>query len=132
MRNRSRVHMLRVAAARLEAGCANPALIADLRKAADDAEKRRVDGRDGSAAEDKRIERQRTLFGALSPSNATDRLKDRMLQRAYNLLWDGDCAGCDALLEFLPSNDAERMLNAYGDDQDGKAPKSKFYEAEEL
>lgn len=132
MKNRSRVHMLRVAAARLEAGSANPALIADLRKAADDAEKRRVEGRDGSIAEDKRIERQRTLFSALPSSNATDRLKDRMLQRAYDLLWDGDCSGCDAILEFLPSSDAERMLNAYGDDQDSKSPKSKFYEAEEL
>ena len=48
----------------------------------------------------------------LPSSNSTDRLKEAMLQRAYDLLWDGDTDGCDALIEFLPSDDVTKMLDA--------------------
>jgi hypothetical protein len=108
-----------VAAARLEADHANPKLVADLRDAFETA----------SPEEIKRVERQRTLFNVLPDSAAVTKLKDAMLQRAYDLLWDGDCAGCDALTEFLPSIDVDQMLNAWRDDQDEQSqkPKSKWH-----
>jgi len=118
---RSRRHTLTVAADRLEQECANPLLIKELRKLA-----KEVDAR-GTAEDERRAERQRTLFGALPSCNATDRLKASMLQRAYDMLWDGNCDGCDALLEFLPSGDARKMLDAWSDDQVTDDPSSKWY-----
>lgn len=76
----------------------------------------------------KRQERQRTLFAMLPSSNAVDRLKEQMLQRAYDLLWDGDANGCDALIEFLPSRDVEAMFEAWDHDQSGGKPPSRYYE----
>jgi len=128
MTPRSRIHMLMVAAARLEQEGGNPKLIADLRenakwKASTKAEGRFLDD------EERRIGRQRTKFNMLPSSRSTDELRDAMLQRAYDLMWDGMCTECDALVEFLPSADVERMFAAWESDQDGKTPKSKFYEA---
>jgi hypothetical protein len=122
--------MLTVAAARLENVAANPKLVADLRAAADEMAKAHADGRGWSDDDQKRVERQRTLFQALTSSNATDRLKAAMLQRAYDLMWDGDPISCDVLAEFLPEADVDRMFAAWESDQEGKNPKSKFYEGE--
>jgi hypothetical protein len=125
--SRSRVHMLAVAAARLEADHANPKLIADLREAAKEAAGAGADGRGYSEDDDRRIEHQRTLFNTLQDSNAADRLRVAMAQRAYDLMWDGDCLACDALLEFLPSDLATEILDAWESDQDGKTPKTKWH-----
>jgi len=130
--HRSRVHMLTVAAARLEEACSNPKLAADLREAAKAAAKKRAEGCDYSEEDQRRIERQRTLFVTVPDTHALGRLKDAMLQRAYDLMWDGDCLACDALAEFLPSADVDRMFEAWHNDQDPKGDKkSKFYEAAE-
>lgn len=55
-------------------------------------------------------------------------------QRAYDLLWDGDALGCDALIEFLPSSEVEAMLNAWSDDWDDdeklSKPRSRWYKGE--
>lgn len=42
------------------------------------------------------------------------------LQRAYDLLWSGDCEGCDAVTARLPEPDVKVMLDAWLDDQDPK------------
>lgn len=125
--SRSRVHMLTVAAARCEAEYANPKLIADLRAAAKQEATARAEGRGWGADEEKRVERQRTLFNALPSSSATDRLRDAIAQRAYDLMWDGDPIACDALLEFLPSELATEILDAWESDQEGKKPKTKWH-----
>lgn len=132
MTTRSRIHMLTVAAARLEETYSNPQLVADLRKTATALSKEHAAGvraKDEIAAEEKRIERQRTLFTMLGDTRVIDRLKAAMLQRAYDLMWDGDCTATDALVEFLPRADVERMFDAWMEDQDGKKPKSEFYGA---
>jgi len=102
MTPRSRIHMLTVAAARLEQECANPKLIADLREAAKHEAEAYAEGRRHSLDEEKRIERQRTLMQMLPDTRAVDQLKAAMLQRAYDLMWDGNPGACDALAEFLP------------------------------
>lgn len=129
-KNRSRIHMLTVAASRLESEHANPILIADLRKAAKQAADARAEGRGWTDDENRRVEQQRTLFAMLPSTNATDRLKEAMLQRAYDLLWDGDCMGCDALIQFLPSKDVDRMFEAWQEDQTNNADKSTFYRSD--
>lgn len=129
MKNRSRVHMLTVAAARLETAGANPTLIKDLRTAAGIHASRRAESSDWSEEEQGRVERQRTVFAMLPSMNSVDRLREAMLQRAYDLLWDGDCTGCDALLEFLPEKDVDRMFAAWQHDQSAEIPKTAFYGA---
>lgn len=76
--------------------------------------------------EDQRIARQRNLFTFLPVSPSVEALKEGMLQRAYDLLSNGDAEACDAILEFLPSRDAERMLDAWLDDQVDGRPKSRW------
>lgn len=39
------------------------------------------------------------------------------LQRAYDVLWDGDGEGCDAITADLPESMVETMLDAWLDDQ---------------
>ena len=67
----------------------------------------------------------------LPSCTAADSLKAAMLQRAYDLLWDGDALGCDTILEFIQSKDADAMLDAWSNDfdndHDKKADKSKWY-----
>lgn len=130
MKGRSRVHMLMVAAARLRADHANPKLIADLEAAAKLEADRKAEGRFDDDQQ-KRIERQRTLFAMLPSGNAADRLKAAMLQRCYDLMWDGDGLACDALAEFLPSAEVEKMFEAWEQDSlsttDGR---SRFYRGE--
>jgi hypothetical protein len=121
--------MLTVAAARLEAEHANPKLVADLREAAGFKAGKRARFQIASPEETKRIEGQRALFNVIPDCAAFTRLKTTMLQRAYDLLWDGDCAGCDALIEFLPGADVDQMLSAWDDDQNERSekPKSKWH-----
>lgn len=68
--------------------------------------------------EEKRIAGQRNLFTFLPVSASVERLKEGMLQRAYDLLTDGSAEACDAITEFLPSADVEKMLDAWTNDQD--------------
>ena len=126
MGNRSRIHLLRVTATRFE-GNAPPEAVKTLRTLARELEARQADGRTHNAQEDKRFERQRTLFAMLASSDATDRLKEAMMQRAYDLIWDGDGQACDALLEFLPSNDADAILDAWEKDQEDDNPRSRWH-----
>ena len=63
-----------------------------------------------------RVERQRTAFHALHPNNAKDRFRKAMLDRAWELLDVGECEAADALLEFLPEQDADKLLDElFGD-----------------
>lgn len=78
-------------------------------------------------AEEKRIANQRNLFTFLPVMAAVESLKAAMLQRAYDLLSDGDAEACDAITEFLPSRDVGEMLDAWLDDQDEGATKSRWY-----
>ena len=93
---------------------------------------RRAEGRDWAHAEDRRVGRQRTLMAMVPDTRAKDDLKAAMLQRAYDLMWDGDCMACDAVAEFLPSADVEKMFQAWESDQDGQNPRSHFYNAKDL
>lgn len=128
MNRRSRVHMLSVAAARLESDYANPTLIRHLRDAAKAEADKIVEGRGYTTEDETRIERQRTLYAMLPSCNAADRLKASMMQRAYDLAWNGQCTECDALLEFLPSADAEKVLSAWENDQNPNNERTPFYE----
>jgi hypothetical protein len=132
IRSRSAIHLLNMAAARLELDAADPALVKALRQAATLKADKRARGevaRDADAAEEQKlIERQRTLFNILPDSQRKTALKDAMLQRSYDLLWDGDARGCDALIEFLPSDEVEAMLNAWTNDQiEPDTAKSKWH-----
>lgn len=128
--NRSHVHMFSVAAARLEQEGANPKLVADLRTTAKNEAMRRVEGRDYSSEDEKRIGQQRTLLAMIPDSRAKDKFVSAMLQRAYDLMWDGQCLECDAISEFLPSALVEKMFTAWNSDQMGKEPRSAFYNGE--
>jgi hypothetical protein len=125
---RSQVHMLAVAAARLEQTSSNPRLVADLRKASDDFAKRLSQGEGLDAADDERIAKQRESFASI-PAIPAMSLRMAMLQRAYDLMWKGDCTACDALVEFLPVEDVEEMFATWEADQEGEA-KSKYYRRE--
>lgn len=130
MPSRSAIHMLIVAAERTEQSGGSPDLVQSLRKAADWRAVLRAEGRDWKAraeVETKRAEKQRTLFAMLPSCNATDRLKVAMMQRAYDVLWDGDATACDALLEFIPSKEADALMDSWSRDWESDAPKSQWY-----
>jgi hypothetical protein len=131
MRNRSQIHLLRVLAMRMEATHTPETLVKTVRTYCREIEARIADGRVRlNREEERRIERQRSLFAMLPSSDATDRLRDAIAQRAYDLMWDGDALSTDALLEFLPSDLAEQVLDAWEKDNlDGESPKSKWYGA---
>lgn len=78
--------------------------------------------------EERRIAHQRNAFTFLHPSAQVDALKRAMLQRAYDLLWEGNCEACDAITEFLPSRDVEEMLAAWLHDHTGGKPTSRWYD----
>jgi hypothetical protein len=124
---RSIVHLLNVFATRLEIDNGPKDAVKAIKLFATDRTIRRAEHRDWNADEEKRVEQQRTLFGMLPSCNPTDRLKAAMLQRAYNLLWDGDCMGCDAIAEFIPSRDIDKMFACWSSDFDGAEPRSEFY-----
>ena len=113
---RSLVHLLNVLAARLEDDHGPKRFVEAIRAFAADRAIRRAEHRDYNAIEQRRIDRQRSLFACLPPGHAADRLRDAIMQRAYDLLWDGDPMGCDALIEFLPSADADKVLDAWSND----------------
>ena len=123
---RSQVHMLTVAAARLEQDRANPLLIEALRESAKALASRKVQGRGYTKEDAERIECQRAAF---HKARSGAEIRDLLLQRAYDLLWEGFATECDALLEFISTADATAMLDAWSADQEGQAPKSKWYEA---
>jgi hypothetical protein len=128
---RSRVHMLTVAAACIEQQSGNPLLVKDLRAAAEREAARLAEGTTRNRAfqeEEARVGNHRTLMAMLPDCRAVDRLKAAMLQRAYDLMWEGCCLECDALIEFLPSAAVERMFAAWEKDQTDE-PKSEFYNA---
>jgi hypothetical protein len=129
MHSRSLVHMLSVLAKRLEIENAPADIVKALGRVAADKTIRAAEHRNWNTEEQRRTERQRTLFAMLPSCDAVDRLKAAMLQRAYDLLWDGDALGCDAIIEFVPSKDADQMLKAWMDDQDNEQPRSRFYNA---
>lgn len=53
---------------------------------------------------------------------------EQELQRAYDVLWDGDGEGCDAITAKLPDKEVRAMLDAWMDDYcDDKTPKSKWH-----
>jgi len=79
--------------------------------------------------EERRIGRQRTAMAMIPDSRAKRALMEAMLQRAYDLMWDGRATECDAILEFLPGASVEQMFAAWQSDQEGKQPRSKFYGA---
>lgn len=93
----------------------NPILVDEVRELAEretkkDRTRNRVD-------HNRLVERQRSLWNMLPDTTAKQRLLEAMLSRAWELLDCGQCEACDALLEFLPSEDAERMLRKYFPDE---------------
>ncbi len=124
---RSAIHLLSILAERLEDSSAPEAVIKAIRLLAKDKAVRRMEHRDQSEHDERRNEQQRSLFATLPDCHSKDRLKHAMMQRAYDLLWDADTCGADALLEFLPSADAERTLNAWSNDFESEGPRSEFY-----
>lgn len=89
----------------------NPILIEEMEKIA--AEYKGRDRIFSVHQETKRIERQRTKFAMIPDTAARDRFKDAVIARAWELLDIGQSEACDALLEFMPSADADKMLNEY-------------------
>lgn len=49
------------------------------------------------------------------------------LQRAYDVLWEGEAEACDEITARLPEKDVLEMLNDWLNDQCGQEPKSKWY-----
>lgn len=76
--------------------------------------------------EEKRVSAQRNLFTFLPVVPVVEQLKAAMLQRAYDLLWDGRAEECDAILEFVPIRDVEKMLDAWQADQDDTTPPENY------
>jgi hypothetical protein len=124
-RARAPAHVLTVAANCLERDGHNPKLIEDIRAMA--AVAAESQGEFYRADDEKRIERQRTLFAMVQDSHAKDRLEEAMLQRAYDLMCDGLPVAADAIAEFLPSDKVERVYDAWLDDQNTRGEKSKWY-----
>lgn len=115
-KRRNRATILELAASCLDDAGRNPKLIEDVRNIArmfrlDDAARERAKPMPFDK-ELRRIEHQRNLFAQVYPSTAKDRLRDGLLARAREILLEqGDGEAADAILEFLPSADAERLLD---------------------
>lgn len=65
------------------------------------------------AEERARVLCQRAIWKALPASEAKDRLREAMLAQAWTLLDAGKGEACDALLEFLPEEDQDRLLREF-------------------
>lgn len=64
------------------------------------------------AEEKVRIARQRAAMkGNMGPAPAE--LQRLMLERAWDLLEAGECEAADALLEFVPEDKADALLNEF-------------------
>ncbi len=92
-----------------------------------EADARRAEYERRQAVEQKRIKEQRESFDDLTDGPIRDHVKDMMLQRAYDLMCDGQAEAADALCEFLPVDESDAMMNAWLDDQMDDGPKSKWY-----
>lgn len=130
--SRSAVHMLNTFAMRMEIEHGPKDAVKALQLFTKDrtirrAEKRDFHGEQIRTEDDIRVERQRSAFAMVPDTPSLTNLKDMMLQRAYDLLWDGDPMGCDAILEFIPSKDAEKLLNAWSNDFEGDRDRSSWY-----
>ena len=72
--------------------------------------------------ERERVKQQRKLFAALptlGPDGvAAEALKQAMIDRAWRLLDEGEVTACDVLLEFVPEEEADKMLHEYFPDDD--------------
>lgn len=99
---------LDIAAARLDEAGANLALVKDVR---DLAARFRLVPERTAESEQVRVERQRTLMACVFDSRGKDRLQQAMFDRAADLIGAGELNAADALLEFLPSPQAERLLD---------------------
>lgn len=128
--HRSRVHMLAVAASRLEQTGSNPKLISDIRAAARFQAERHQEGSAYTDDDQRRIGKQRTLMAMMPDTRAKDDLMTAMIQRAYDLMWEGLSLEADALMEFLPSALVEKMLDAWEKDQLDRMAPSDFYKGE--
>lgn len=129
---RSIVHLLNTFATRMEIDHAPKDAVKAMQLFARDrtiarAESRDIRGDQRRHEEIKRIERQRTMFAMVPDTASATRLKEAMLQRAYDCLWDGDPTACDALLEFLPEKDAEKLLDAWSNDFEANGERSRWY-----
>lgn len=67
---------------------------------------------EGSGANRMRVRRQRDAYAALPEGVAKDNFRDAILARAEELLHINPEAA-DALLEFLPKDDRERVLAGF-------------------
>jgi hypothetical protein len=128
VKHRSRIHLFQVAAARLKEDNANPELVSQLLQEAARLSSKKAQGQGWTKEDEARVSRQRNVFTMMPDCAGVDRFKEAMMQRAYDLLWDGFATECDAVLEFLPSKDADAVLNAWDNDQDEKKERSRFYE----
>lgn len=128
--HRARLHTLAVAIGRLEEDCASAELIKAMRDILDKEIERTASGREWreiGPAEEKRIAHQRNLFTYLTPGTHKDRLLAAMRQRIYDLMWNGDGHGADAIAEFLPSADADKAFEAWEHDWSEDPNKTEFY-----
>ena len=77
-----------------------------------------VDARTKWLAEEKaRVLRQRGIWRALPAGEPKDRLREAMWAQAWTLLDAGKGEACDALLEFLPKEDQDRLLREFFPEQ---------------
>jgi hypothetical protein len=66
-----------------------------------------------AAEERARIAYQRKPLTQSKPGPVRQALIKRMLDRAWALLDAGECEAADALLEFVPADQAETLLNEF-------------------
>lgn len=72
-------------------------------------------------ADERRIRFQRSLWAALPDHPAVRALKAAMLDRCLDLMHEGDGTECDAIAEFLPEADVERMFARWEGETEGIA-----------
>ncbi len=65
------------------------------------------------AANEKRVSQQRALFDALDGCAAKDRLLHMMRQRVFDLLNECRVDEADAILEFMPEQEADAILSDF-------------------
>ncbi len=125
--NRSEIQLVSVLASRMEQSYRSKPLVASLRSYLKALSDNRAEHSDHDDEEQRRIERQRSLFSVLPDVSSVERLRHAMKQRVYDLMWDGDTMGADALAEFLPDKDATEAFEAWESDTGGGKPRTSFY-----
>lgn len=63
--------------------------------------------------DERRVERQRALWDQMPECWATARFKQALLDRAWQLLDDNKSDEVDAILEFVPEDDARKLLDEF-------------------